>query len=74
MANCGSFPQRWDVMARSGMARPGPAGHGLVRLGWARQGHFGAMVAVTANRQGRARQGWVRRGEARQGLFLELVA
>jgi len=40
---------------------------GWVRPGQARQGHLGAMVAVTANRQGVARHGLARPGAARRG-------
>jgi hypothetical protein len=36
----------------------------------ARQGLFGAMVAVTANRQGMERSGKARYGKARQGFSI----
>jgi hypothetical protein len=49
-------------------ARRGMAGRGKVR-----QGHFGAMVAVTANRQGMAGQGSAGQGQARHGkVFFKL--
>jgi hypothetical protein len=64
--------EAWRGQARLGLVR-----HGQVRWGWARQGHFGAMVAVTANRYGSARrwQGLARLGAAGYGrdLFTHLT-
>jgi len=69
MAGKGSARQGSDYQS-GGIAKSswsGMARRGMARWGRARQGHFGAMVAVTANRQGLAGPGSAGQGQARHG-------
>jgi len=61
LANCGSFPQRWNVMAWQGVAWLGQAGQGK-----GTSVHGGGFAIVMACR-GTARPGEARHGMAWQG-------